>query len=165
MTFTTEKHELTRYNESTYKQIFKQCFPDKWSDSIPFKTDPIIAAHAPDGRVVGFCFVHSEPPYTMTYGAAPFMYNLCVSPDSRNLGAGTAILDRVRALYPQVYSHMLVSDAYHGMLTKRGWKRIGVWREKFVEYSAGFEVTEEVDVPKDVCTDHYDPDENVVYID
>lgn len=163
MTFTTVKHYLTRHNENTYKEIFKQCFNEPWKNSIPFKKDPIIAAVDNKNNVVGFCFVHSETPYPMTYGPGAFMYNLCVAPEHRRRGAATAIIEHVQLTYKQVYSHMVVDGLYHDLMTKLGWVRIGVWREKNIEYATGF--TDMVEVDDDpIRSDHYDPDENVIYL-
>lgn len=164
MTFTIVTHHLTRHNETTYKQIFKRCFAEKWKASIPFPKDPIVAAQDSRGQVVGFCFVHAETPYPMTHGPGAFMYNLCVDPEHRKKGAGTAILQRVKRDYKQVYAHMLASEQFHSLMTRQDWKRIGVWREKYIEYACGFEVTAEAEMPTVLNTEFYDPDENVTYI-
>jgi len=161
----TEKY-LTRKNENVYKQIFKMCFDDSWKTSIPFVRDPIFEAQDEAKNVTGFCMVHSEPPYQMKYGPAPFLYNLCVDPKYRKQGVATSLLCFIAEKYGRLYSHMLATDPYHEFMTKNGWKRIGVWREKFVEYCYGFDVLDEfneqhVDV---IRTPHYDPDENVVYL-
>jgi ribosomal protein S18 acetylase RimI-like enzyme len=163
MNFTTTKLVLTRKNEETFKQIFKKCFTESWRASIPFPKDPIIAALNSRGDVVGFCFVHNETPYTMKYGQGSFMYNLCVDPQYRKQGVASNIIKHVTREYPKCYSHSLV-ESNHNMMTRNGWKRIGVWREKFIEYVFGVEVEKEIEVPLELNTKNYDPDENVIYL-
>lgn len=165
MKFTIVKHLLTRKNEQTYKQIFKNCFSETWRISVPFPKDTIIAALNDIGDVIGFCMVHNTTPYTMSKGDGAFMYNLCVDTKFRKQGVATLILKFVATLYPQVYAHVAVQSDYHDSLMARsGWKRIGIWREKYIEYCFGFDVINETMIPETLFIQNYDPDENVIYL-
>ena len=164
MSFLVLERRLTRKCEPEYRAIFKKCFPrDTWKSSIPFPKDPVITALDKNGRVVGFCLVHNETPYAMKQGPGSFMYNLCVDPVYQRQGAATAILQYVTSVFGKCYAHSLV-DGPHELMTRNGWKRVGLWREKYIEYSWGFDVEDEIPIPETLNTDHYDPDENLIYL-
>ena len=150
------KDKLSDKNNKLYKKLFEKCFDEKWESNIPFADDNIYTVISESGSLVGFCFVHNSPPYNMGESGS-FLYNLCVDTNYRNLGIATALIDSVLLDHPKCYCHMLRDSKL-----MKNWKKIGVWRDKFVEYATGFsEVKTQVDM---ISSDHYDAKENIIYL-
>jgi hypothetical protein len=157
--------ELPKVRQATMQTIFRKSFPDQWRSAIPFPKDPVFFV-LKDTKPIGFCMVHDACPTAMTGfpQKTPYMYNLCVLPTDRKGGAATQLLDYVTKKYGTVASHMKTTDPYHTWLTKRGWKPVGKWREIFVEYVYTPQVVKQIQPAKENLR-HYDPDENVIYLD
>jgi len=182
MTFTVAQRYLTRKNVGEYRAVFKKCFPStSWKQSVPFpgrvsndgtleRGDPVYAALGDRGQVVGFCMVHHEPPQKMKQGEGCYMYNLCVAPEARRLGAGSEILREVARHHPKCYAHMDQSDdaRNHTFMTRLGWVRVGAVRQ-YYEYaliptSAAAPPAKEFEAAP-VDPRQYDAVNNVIYLD
>jgi ribosomal protein S18 acetylase RimI-like enzyme len=171
MTFTVVQRFLTRKNADEYRGIFKKCFPKtSWKQSVPFPKDSVYAAVNERGQVVGYCMVHNEPPQKMSQGAGGYMYNLCVAPESRRLGAGSAILREVARNHPRCYSHMDQTDdeRNHAFMARLGWVRVGAVRQ-FYEYALLPQSDQPAKATEFVAQlvnpRQYDAENNVIYLD
>ncbi len=159
------KTQLDRKNVKDFKTIFKASFPDdSWRMSVPFRKDDIYAAVV-DRKIVGFAMVHDTTPYPFKTGDGSFAYNLCVDPDHRCRGIATAIVNAIledhKFCHTQTFQNNITLCDW---FAKRGWIRVGTFRDLYAEFSFGFS---DVNAEKNTSTTaskYYDPLENIIYL-
>ena len=135
----TDPKPLNKYLKSDVKEmkkIFNQSFNDTWKSGVSFPTDDVITAIS-DGKIVGFTFIHNEPPYKFKGGSVGYyMYNLCVATECRRNGVGTALVQAVQKAYTIVHLHKLQKNNIHPWLTKLGFVAREMWRGELLEYTS-----------------------------
>lgn len=157
--YSVKEVKLTRSNEPSFRSVFKECFPQEvWANSVPFPDDDVVGVYQ-SNILVGFCMMHFEPPYKWEK-TSKYIYNVCVLPQYRRKGVFRKMITNLRCKYTNLCMHVSVDSPIREFLLKEGWNQVGLWREKFFEmatWGKNVELTP-------VGTDHYDPDNNIVYL-
>lgn len=163
------KEKLSPDNEREYRTVFKKCFPaESWKVSVPFVADQFYAIRI-DTALVGFCCVHDTPPYKLSVDNGVWIYNFCVDPSYQKQGHGLALMQTTMTDYPKKLLHVETNNVAGQQFVERaGFRKLGLWRQKFIEYCHGYDVADQTaTVAKEIVKIDrrtYDPDENLIYL-
>lgn len=162
---TVKFHDIDEKTRAAMKTIFTRALSENWAKAVPFKEDIVYLARQGE-KIVGFCMIHEGPPqksFKSLDSKTPYLYNFCVDPGYQRKGVGTALLSSLP--YDTIALHMEMTNLHHKWLLKRQWKPLGKWREKFVEYVLSKTRVIAPAVITPALTQHYDPVENLIYLD
>lgn len=159
-----------------FKEIFKKSFRGKsWANAIPYVIDDVIYAEK-NGKIVGYCMLHDRPPYKFDDSQdGYYLYNLCVLPKERRKGIATALVKKACDEYKIVHCHHNSYDTSgHKWFHDRGFLPQKMWRGEYMEFTYPLtavsksmqidELYKRIDKLKTTGHTHYDPVENIVYL-
>jgi GNAT superfamily N-acetyltransferase len=157
------KTKLSPQNEKQVKALFKECWPGLlWRTNVPFIDDDLYLVHQ-DGKFVAFCMVHNSPPRPTTEDEkGSYFYNLAVSPKCRRQGIATKLIDYLTKEHKKCYMDMEQGHPQLGWIERHGWVKMAESTHNLVNYSFGFPPPKEI--LKIQSSEHYDADENVIYL-
>jgi ribosomal protein S18 acetylase RimI-like enzyme len=157
---------FNKVDQDEYKSIWKSSFTeDDVSKAFPYPLDDVLTVTV-DDKIVGFCMIHSKPPYDFT--KAPinenYLYNLCILPEYRRNGYATQLINTCKKEYNTLLTHLAVSGENLQWFARRGFGVLDTWRGVYIEhvYPPTELAKQEAEVPE--ISEYYDYVENLMYL-